>query len=118
MSRVEKKADFITISIYSVLGAAALYSSAALGACFDLASDNEGNVEFELLTESIDSTLTDTHLVFSQVQAGGYAAKFPVFAAFGIGLYVLTKITGKKKGTAKITVTNNGVSKEITVTVK
>ena len=97
MSRVEKKADFITISIYSVLGAAALYSSAALGACFDLASDNEGNVDFELLTESLDSTLTDTHLVFSQVQAGGYAAKFPVFAAFGIGLYVLTKITGKKK---------------------
>ena len=97
MSRVEKKADFITISIYSVLGAAVLYSSAALGACFDLASDNEGNVDFELLTESLDSTLTDTHLVFSQVQAGGYAAKFPVFAAFGIGLYVLTKITGKKK---------------------
>ncbi len=97
MSRVEKKADFITISIYSVLGAAALYSSAALGACFDLAADNEGNIDFELLTESLDSTLTDTHLVLSQVQAGGYAAKFPVFAAFGIGLYVLTKITGKKK---------------------
>ncbi len=97
MSRVEKKADFITISIYSVLGAAALYTSAALGTCFDLAADSEGNVDFEQLTGTLDSTLTDTGLVFSQVQAGGYAMKFPVFAAFGIVLYVVTKITGRKK---------------------
>ena len=97
MSRTEKKADFITISIYSVLAGAALYTSAALGTCVDLASDSDGRLDFEQLTESFDTTLTDTHLVFSQVQAGGSAAKFPVFAAFGIGIYVLMKITGKKR---------------------
>ena len=39
----------------------------------------------------------DTELVFEQVKAGGNAVMFPVFTAFGIGLYVLMKITGKKK---------------------
>ncbi len=97
MSRTEKKADFITIGIYTVLTGAALYTSAALGACVDLATDNDGRMDFEQLTESLDTTLTDTRLVFSQVQAGGNAAKFPVFAAFGIGIYVLMKITGKKR---------------------
>ena len=97
MSRTEKKADFITIGIYTVLAGAALYTSAALGACVDLATDSNGRLDFEQLTESLDTTLTDTRLVFSQVQAGGNAAKFPVFAAFGIGIYVLMKITGKKR---------------------
>lgn len=97
MSRIEKKADFITISIYSVLAGAALYTSAALGTCFDLAAGSDGKVDFELLTDSLDRTMADTHLVFSQVQVGGYAMKLPVFAAFGISIYMLTKITGKKK---------------------
>lgn len=97
MSRIEKKADFITIGIYSVLAGAAIYTSAALGACFDLAANIDGKVDFEQLTGSLGSTLTDTGLVFSQIQAGGYAMKFPVFAAFGIGIYALMKITGKKK---------------------
>ena len=93
MSRVAKKADFITISIYSVLAAAVMYISAALGACVDLAANNEGKVDFDVLTGSLDSTMTDTKLVLSQVQAGGNAMKFPIFAAFGIGIYALMKIT-------------------------
>ena len=97
MSRVAKKADFITISIYSVLAAAVVYISAALGACVDLAANDEGKVDFDLLTGSLDSTLTDTKLVLSQVHAGGNAMKFPIFAAFGIGIYALMKITGKKR---------------------
>ena len=32
-----------------------------------------------------------------QRSTGGKAMQFPIFTAFGIGLYVLTKITGKKK---------------------
>lgn len=97
MSRVAKKADFITISIYSILAAAVIYVSAALGACVDLATNDEGKMDFDSLTGSLDSTLTDTKLVLSQVRAGGSAMKFPTFAAFGIGLYALMKITGKKK---------------------
>ena len=97
MSRVAKKADFITISIYSVLAAAVMYISAALGACVDLAANDEGKVDFDVLTGSLDSTMTDTKLVLSQVQSGGNAMKFPIFAAFGIGIYALMKITGKKR---------------------
>ncbi len=97
MSRMAKKADFVTISIYSVLAAAVIYFSAALGACIDLSLDDEGKADFDKLSGSLESTLMDTGLVIEQVKAGGKAVQFPVFTAFGIGLYVLMKITGKKK---------------------
>ena len=50
-----------------------------------------------MLSKSLDSTLKDTHLVFELVKAGGYAAKIPMFTAFGIGLYALNKYTSRKK---------------------
>ena len=46
---------------------------------------------------STEERSTDTSLVFAQVKSGGNAVKFPVFTSFGIGLYVLMKITGRKK---------------------
>lgn len=97
MSRVAKKPDFVTISIYAVLAVFVIYFAAALGACFDLSTNDEGKVDFDNLANSLESTLMDTELVFEQVKAGGKAFMFPVFTAFGIGLYVLMKITGKKK---------------------
>ncbi len=120
MSRVPKKPDFITISIYAVLAVFVIYFSAALGACFDLSLDEDGKADFDLLASSLESTLMNTNLVFEKVveganrmfaqlpqkggtdaaqqrATGGKAMQFPVFTAFGIGLYVLTKITGKKK---------------------
>ena len=97
MSRVAKKPDFVTISIYAVLAVFVIYFAAALGACFDLSLDEEGKADFDKLANSLESTLMDTNLVFEQVKAVGNAVVFPVFTAFGIGLYVLMKITGKKK---------------------
>ncbi len=97
MSRVAKKPDFVTISIYAVLAVFVIYFAAAFGACFDLSLDEEGKADFDKLANSLESTLMDTNLVFEQVKAGGNAVAFPVFTAFGIGLYVLMKITGKKK---------------------
>lgn len=97
MSRVAKKPDFVTISIYAVLAVFVIYSAATLGACFDLSADDEGKVDFDNLANSLESTLMDTELVFEQVKEGGNALMFPVFTVFGIGLYVLMKITGKKK---------------------
>ncbi|UKI16704.1 MAG: hypothetical protein L6V87_02125 [Ruminococcus sp.] len=67
------------------------------GACFDLSSDEEGKVDFDNLANSLETTLMDTELVFEQVKAGGNALMFPLFTAFGIGLYVLMKVTGKKR---------------------
>lgn len=97
MSRVAKKPDFVTISIYAVLAVFVIYFSASLGACFDLSSDEEGKVDFDNLANSLETTLMDTELVFEQVKAGGNALMFPLFTAFGIGLYALMKVTGKKK---------------------
>lgn len=49
------------------------------------------------LASSLESTLMDTNLVIEQVKTGGKALQLPIFTAFGLGLYVLMKITGKKK---------------------
>ena len=97
-----------------------IYFSAALGACFDMSLDENGKADFDKLGNSLESTLMDTDLVFEKIgegantmfaqltpkggtdaaqqrSTGGKAMQFPIFTAFGIGLYVLTKITGKKK---------------------
>lgn len=74
-----------------------IYFSAALGACVDLSLDDEGKADFDKLSNSLESTLMDTDLVIKQVKTGGKALQFPIFTAFGLGLYVLMKITGKKK---------------------
>lgn len=97
MSRVAKKADFMTISIYAVLAAFVIYFAAALGACLDLSLDENGKADFDNLANSLEATLMDTDLVFEQLKKGEKALQFPIFTAFGIGLYALMKITGKKK---------------------
>lgn len=68
-----------------------------MGACFDLSTNEEGKADFDNLANSLETTLMDTELVFEQVKAGGNALMFPLFTAFGIGLYALMKVTGKKK---------------------
>ena len=50
-----------------------------------------------MLSKTLDSTLKNTELVFELVKAGGYAAKIPMFTAFGIALYALNKYTSRKK---------------------
>lgn len=59
--------------------------------------DENGKADFENLANSLDTTLSDTDLVLGQIKEKGYALVFPVYTAFGITLYVLMKITGKKK---------------------
>ena len=97
MSRIAKKPDFVTISIYSVLVVFAIYFAAALGACFDLSLDASGKADLDKPANSLEAALMDTDMVFEQVKKGEKALQFPIFTAFGIGIYVLMKITGKKK---------------------
>lgn len=87
----------MTISIYAVLAAFGIYFAAALGACFDLSLDADGKADFDKLANSLEATLMDTDLVFEQLKKGEKALQFPIFAAFGIGLYALMKVTNKKK---------------------
>lgn len=97
MSRLAKKTDFVTISIYAVLAMFIIYFAAALGTCLDLSLDENGKADMDKLAGSLESTLMDTDLVLEQVKTGGKAMQLPIFTAFGLGLYVLMKITGKKK---------------------
>ena len=57
----------------------------------DVSANENGKVDFDLLSKSLDSTLRDTKLVFELVKSGGYAMKIPLLTAFGIGLYALNK---------------------------
>ena len=66
MSRVPKKPDFVTISIYAVLAVFVIYFSAALGACFDLALDENGKADFDKLGNGLESKLMDTDLVLKK----------------------------------------------------
>ena len=68
-----------------------------MGASLDLVTDENGKTNFEMLSKTLDSTLKNTELVFELVKAGGYAAKLPMFTAFGIGLYALNKYTSRKR---------------------
>ena len=87
----------MTISIYVVLAAFVIYFAAALGACFDLSLDENGKADFDKLANSLEATLMDTDIVLEQLKKGEKALQFPIFAAFGIGLYALMKVTNKKK---------------------
>ena len=59
--------------------------------------DEDGKLDFDTFANSLEATVSDTDLVFEYIQLGGYAVMFPIFTAFGLGLYVLMKITSKKK---------------------
>ena len=87
----------MSVSIYSALTGFALYFSAAAGAAFDLTKGENGKVDFDLLSETLDSTAKDARLVLEMVRQGGYAAKIPLFAAFGIGLFWLNKYANRKR---------------------
>ena len=63
----------------------------------DVSANENGKVDFGLLSKSLDSTLKDTKLVFELVKSGGYAMKIPLFTAFGIAIYAMNKYTSKKK---------------------
>ena len=74
-----------------------IYFSAALGACFDLSLNEDGKLDFDNLANSLEETLADTNLVFSMVKEKGKALICPVYTTFALILYVLMKITSKKK---------------------
>ena len=59
--------------------------------------DEDGKLDFDIFANSLEATVSDTGVVFEYLQLGGYATLFPIFTAFGLGLYVPMKITGKKK---------------------
>ena len=59
--------------------------------------DEDGKPDSDHFAKSLEATMSDTGLVVEYMQLGGYAVMFPIFTAFGLGLYVLMKITSKKK---------------------
>ncbi len=95
--RQPKKPDALTIAIYGIIGLFLLYFCAGLGACMDLNTDENGKIDFATVLNGFETTLTDYSLVFKQMKAKGMALKLTGFGLFAEIIYVLMKVTDKKK---------------------
>lgn len=93
-----KKSDPLMLVIYSAIALFILYFAAALGTAMDLSINEDGTMDFQAFTSSIESTLTDTGTVMSHlVDTSSKAFAFAMFAAFGVGIYALMKYTSRKR---------------------
>ncbi|MCM1524817.1 MAG: type IV secretory system conjugative DNA transfer family protein [Ruminococcus sp.] len=95
--RQPKKADAATIAIYAVIGIALLYVCAGLGACMDINTDENGKIDLAAVMNGLETAITNYSLVFEKIKARGMALKMTVFGLFAEGIYVLMKVTDKKK---------------------
>lgn len=92
------KPDAATIVIYGIIALAVLYSFTALGACFQLNMTEEGKVDFVKAFNSLESTLTVPETVLGCLKVkGGWCVKMLAFGAFAEGIYIMTKLTDKKR---------------------
>lgn len=95
--RQPKKPDATSIAIYAIIGIALLYVCAGLGACMDLNTDENGKIDLAAAMNGFESVLTNYSAVFEQLKLKGMALKLPIFGLFAEGIYVLMKVTDKKK---------------------
>ncbi len=94
----KKKPDMLTILLYVIIVFAVLYVSAAFGAAMDLSVDDEGVLDFNLLMVQIEAVLTVPDTVWAHfTDFSGYSAKITFMVCFALGIYVLLKITSKKR---------------------
>lgn len=95
---MKKKQDPIILVIYGAIVLFVLYFAAALGTAIDLSLKDDGSLDFNLLTSSIEATLTDTKTVFSHLtDTSSKAFVITFIAAVAIGIYALMKYTTKKR---------------------
>ena len=80
-----------------MLGIALLYVCAGLGACMDVNADENGNFDFQVVANNFETIITNTSLVIKCIMKKGYALKLMGLGAAGEFIYVLMKVTDKKK---------------------
>ncbi len=93
-----KKPDIITVGIYAVICIAVLYFAAAIGTCLDLSVGENGKTDIDKFSQNLNSTVSDTELVLEHLRMkGSNSLKLAALAAGGLALYVLMKVTDKRK---------------------
>ena len=95
--RQPKKPDALSIVIYAIIGIALLYVFAGLGACMDLNMDENGKVDYAKVMNGFETTITDFSVIVEQIKLKGMALKMTAFGFFAEFIYVLMKVTDKKK---------------------
>lgn len=95
----KKKQDPLMLAIYGIIVVFIIYAAAALGTAMDISINPEnGELDFNFLMANIESTMTDTELVLSHlIDTSSYGFMIPIFTLFALGIYVLLKITSKKR---------------------
>ena len=95
----KKKLDPLSIALYAMLAFAVLYVSAALGTAMDISLDPEtGVLDFNSLMGEFESVLTATDVVGEHFfDFSSYSFKITLMVAFALGIYVLLKVTTKKR---------------------
>lgn len=88
----------LTILLYVLIGAAAVYFIAGLGACCDLSADDAGKIDFKAVSQKLETTLVNYNLIFELMKTkGSFTQKTTILGVFSAGIYALMKFTGKKK---------------------
>ncbi|MGN0679243.1 MAG: hypothetical protein ACI4JS_06230, partial [Oscillospiraceae bacterium] len=93
-----KKQDPLMLVIYGAIVLFILYFAAGLGTAMDLSLKEDGSLDFTLLMSSVETTLTDTKTVMSHLtdtKSKAFALTF--IAAFALGIYIMLKMTSKKR---------------------
>lgn len=87
------------LAIYGILLLFVLYFAAGIGTAMDISVDEEtGGLDFNALGTSLETTIVDTDLVFSHLaDTNTYGFKITLISAVGIAIYVLLKVTSKKR---------------------
>lgn len=96
---MKKKQDPVMLAIYGILLLFVLYFAAGIGTAMDISVDEEtGGLDFNALGTSLETTIVDTDLVFSHLaDTNTYGFKITLISAVGIAIYVLLKVTSKKR---------------------
>ena len=68
--------DFISVSIYAVIGIAILYMAAAVGTSLDLSVDENDKNDFNVFSQQLNDTVSDYALVLKHLQIKGSNANF------------------------------------------
>lgn len=87
------------IAIYVMIAAFLLYFSACLGTAMDLSvSEENGELDFNVLSSSIEGVMSDPELVGEHfTDTSSYGFSIPIFTAMGGAIFILLKVTGKKR---------------------
>ncbi len=95
---MKKKQDPLILVIYGVIAIVILYFAAAIGTAMDLSMTESGELDFSILTNVLESTMTDTGLVLEHfTDFSSYGFQIALFAAVAMALFALMKATSKKR---------------------